>query len=127
MANRDLNLPWYTEEYRFDADAQPPFPGSAELDAGSGDQGPDETQNSPARSDADNSPESEEEPVLIPENGLPGWIAVGPSCLEAELEEVDASRKPQLEWKTHASSKMFCVLLRLGAPWYQDRLVHGKR
>ncbi|KAL3684575.1 hypothetical protein R1sor_002597 [Riccia sorocarpa] len=92
-----------------------------ELDAGSGDQGPDETQNSPARSDADNSPESEEEPVPIPENGLPGWIA--PSRLEAELEEVDVSRKPQLEWKTHASSKMFCVLLRLGAPWYQDRLV----
>ncbi|KAL3675412.1 hypothetical protein R1sor_025360 [Riccia sorocarpa] len=76
MANRDLNLPWYTEEYLFDADAQPPS-GSAELDAGPGDQGPDETQNSPARSDADNSPESEEEPVPIPENGLPGWIAVG--------------------------------------------------
>ncbi|KAL3690063.1 hypothetical protein R1sor_016372 [Riccia sorocarpa] len=77
MANRDLNLPWYTEEYLFDADAQPPFPGSAELDAGPGDQGPDETQNSPARSDADNSHESEEEPVPIPDNGLPGWIAVG--------------------------------------------------
>ncbi|KAL3677836.1 hypothetical protein R1sor_020792 [Riccia sorocarpa] len=76
MANRDLNLPWYTEEYLFDAGAQPPFPGSAELNAGPGDQGPDETQNSPARSDADNSPESEEEPVPIPENGLPGWIAV---------------------------------------------------
>ncbi|KAL3696958.1 hypothetical protein R1sor_011034 [Riccia sorocarpa] len=113
MANRDLNLPWYTDEYLFDADAQPPFPGSAELDAGPGDQGPDETQNSPARSDADKSPESEEEPVPIPENGLPGWIAVGPSRLEAELEEVDASRKPQLEWKTYTSSKCFVLFAGL--------------
>ncbi|KAL3691564.1 hypothetical protein R1sor_005215 [Riccia sorocarpa] len=87
MANRDLNLPWYTEEYLFDADAQPPFPGSAELDAGPGDQGPDETQNSPARSDADNSPESEEEPVPIPENGLPGWIAVGVQYNPSDLRK----------------------------------------
>ncbi|KAL3690061.1 hypothetical protein R1sor_016370 [Riccia sorocarpa] len=84
---RDLNLPWYTEEYLFDADAQPPFPGSAELDAGPGDQGPDETQNSPARSDADNSPESEEEPVPIPENGLPGWIAVGVQYNPSDLRK----------------------------------------
>ncbi|KAL3688092.1 hypothetical protein R1sor_014401 [Riccia sorocarpa] len=87
MANRDLNLPWYTEEYLFDADAQPPFPGSAELDAGPGDQGPDETQNSPARSDADNSPESEEESVPIPENGLPGWIAVGVQYNPSDLRK----------------------------------------
>ncbi|KAL3694692.1 hypothetical protein R1sor_008343 [Riccia sorocarpa] len=87
MANRDLNLPWYTEEYLLDADAQPPFPGSAELDAGPGDQGPDETQNSPARSDADNSPESEEEPVPIPENGLPGWIAVGVQYNPSDLRK----------------------------------------
>ncbi|KAL3694863.1 hypothetical protein R1sor_008514 [Riccia sorocarpa] len=33
--------------------------------------------NSPARSDTDKSPESEEEHVPIPENGLLGWIAVG--------------------------------------------------
>ncbi|KAL3698757.1 hypothetical protein R1sor_012833 [Riccia sorocarpa] len=87
MANRDLNLPWYTEEYLFDADAQPPFPGLAELDAGPDDQGPDETQNSPARSDADNSPESEEEPVPIPENGLPGWIAVGVQYNPSDLRK----------------------------------------
>ncbi|KAL3696835.1 hypothetical protein R1sor_010911 [Riccia sorocarpa] len=68
-------------------DAQPPFPGSAELDAGPGDQGPDETQNSPARSDADNSPESEEEPVPIPENGLPGWIAVGVQYNPSDLRK----------------------------------------
>ncbi|KAL3701978.1 hypothetical protein R1sor_020000 [Riccia sorocarpa] len=87
MANRDLNLPWYTEEYLFDADAQPPFPGSAGLDAGPRDQGPDETQNSPARSDADNSPESEEEPVPIPDNGLPGWIAVGVQTTRRHLRK----------------------------------------
>ncbi|KAL3689453.1 hypothetical protein R1sor_015762 [Riccia sorocarpa] len=87
MTNRDLNLPWYTEEYLFDADAQPPFPGSAELDAGPGDQGPDETQNSPARSDADNSHESEEEPVPIPENGLPGWIVVGVQYNPSDLRK----------------------------------------
>ncbi|KAL3701089.1 hypothetical protein R1sor_019111 [Riccia sorocarpa] len=87
MANKDLNLPWYTEEYLFDADVQPPFPGSAELDGGPGDQGPDETQNSPARSDADNSPESEEEHVPIPENGLPRWIAVGVQYNPSDLRK----------------------------------------
>ncbi|KAL3689844.1 hypothetical protein R1sor_016153 [Riccia sorocarpa] len=79
MANRDLNLPWYTEEYLSDADAQPPFPGSAELDAGPGDQGPDETHKSPTRSDADNSPESEEEPCSHPRE----WTARMDSCRRA--------------------------------------------
>ncbi|KAL3678539.1 hypothetical protein R1sor_021495 [Riccia sorocarpa] len=51
------------------------FPVRLNLMRGPSCKGLDETQNSPAHSDSDNSPESEEEHVPIPENGLPGWIA----------------------------------------------------
>ncbi|KAL3697670.1 hypothetical protein R1sor_011746 [Riccia sorocarpa] len=87
--------------------AQPPFPGSVELDAGPDDQGPDETQNSPARSDADNIPESEEELVPIPENGLPGWIAVGVQYNPSDLRKyfLCDGKTWDSDWSTVNASK----------------------
>ncbi|KAL3686926.1 hypothetical protein R1sor_013235 [Riccia sorocarpa] len=60
-------------------------------------------QNSPARSDADNSPESEEELVPIPENGLPGWIAVGVQYNPSDLRKYflcDELHGIKIDWST---------------------------